>query len=42
MRKTVSVVFSDLTGSTALGESLEPESLRYVMGRYFDTVQAAL
>ena len=42
MRKTVSVVFSDLTGSTALGERLDPESLRHIMGRYFDTVQAAL
>src|SRR3954449_11935799 len=42
MRKTVTVVFSDLTGSTALGEKLDPESLRHVMERYFDTVQAAL
>src|SRR5262245_66419881 len=35
-RKTVTVVFSDVTGSTALGERLDPESLRRVMGRYFD------
>ena len=42
VRKTVSVVFTDVTGSTALGERLDPESLRDVMGRYFDTVQAAL
>ena len=41
-RKTVTVVFTDLTGSTALGERLDPESLRNVMGRYFATVQAAL
>jgi class 3 adenylate cyclase/tetratricopeptide (TPR) repeat protein len=34
-RKIVSVLFSDLVGSTALGERLDPESLRRVMGRYF-------
>lgn len=42
VRKTVSVVFIDLVGSTALGEQLDPESLRTVMARYFDTVRAAL
>jgi class 3 adenylate cyclase len=36
VRKTVTVVFSDVTGSTALGERLDPESLRRVMSRYFD------
>ena len=30
-RKTVSVVFSDVTGSTALGERIDPEVLRSVM-----------
>jgi class 3 adenylate cyclase/tetratricopeptide (TPR) repeat protein len=35
-RKTVTVVFSDVTGSTALGERLDPESLRRVLARYFD------
>ena len=39
VRKTVTVVFSDVTGSTALGERLDPESLRRVMGRYFDEMQ---
>jgi class 3 adenylate cyclase/tetratricopeptide (TPR) repeat protein len=34
-RKTVSVLFADLVGSTALGERLDPESLRRVLGRYF-------
>jgi class 3 adenylate cyclase/tetratricopeptide (TPR) repeat protein len=34
-RKTVTVLFTDVTGSTALGERLDPESLRDVMGRYF-------
>src|SRR6266540_3764382 len=39
VRKTVTVVFCDVTGSTALGEQLDPESLRRVMGRYFDEMQ---
>jgi class 3 adenylate cyclase/tetratricopeptide (TPR) repeat protein len=42
VRKTVTVVFSDVTGSTALGERLDPESLRRVLGRYFETMQAVL
>ena len=41
-RKTVTVVFSDVTGSTALGERLDPESLRRVMGRYFDEMKAVV
>ncbi len=41
-RKTVSVLFSDLVGSTALGERLDPESLRHVMGRYFDAMSGAI
>jgi class 3 adenylate cyclase/tetratricopeptide (TPR) repeat protein len=42
MRKTVTVVFSDVTGSTALGERLDPESLRRVMGRYFDEMKGVV
>ena len=42
LRKTVTVVFSDLTGSTALGERLDPESLRRAIGRYFDEMRVAL
>jgi class 3 adenylate cyclase len=42
VRKTVTVVFSDVTGSTALGEQLDPESLRRVMGSYFDEMQAVV
>jgi class 3 adenylate cyclase/tetratricopeptide (TPR) repeat protein len=41
-RKTVTVVFSDVTGSTALGERLDPESLRRIMGRYFDEMKAVV
>ena len=42
VRKTVTVVFCDLKGSTALGERLDPESLREVMDRYFDAMRGAL
>src|SRR5881409_1341968 len=41
-RKVVTVVFADVVGSTALGERLDPESLRGVMWRYFDAMQATL
>jgi class 3 adenylate cyclase len=36
LRKTVTVLFCDLTGSTALGESLDPERLRGLLARYFE------
>src|SRR4051812_50036208 len=42
IRKTVTVLFCDVTGSTSIGEQLDPESLRHVMARYFDTMRAAL
>src|SRR6184192_378033 len=42
VRKTVTVVFTDVTGSTALGERLDPESLRRVMTRYFDSMREVL
>jgi class 3 adenylate cyclase len=42
VRKTVTVVFSDVVGSTGVGERLDPESLRRVMGRYFDAMSAVL
>jgi class 3 adenylate cyclase len=41
-RKTVTVVFTDVSGSTALGERLDAESLSRVMARYFDTVRGVL
>ncbi len=40
VRRTVSVLFADVTGSTTLGEQLDPESLRALMGRYFATIKA--
>src|SRR5438093_7180547 len=42
VRKVVTVVFADVTGSTKLGERLDPESLRRVMGRYFAEMKEAL
>jgi len=42
VRKTVTVVFCDVTSSTALGERLDPESVRRVMSRYFDEMRAAV
>ncbi len=42
VRKTVTIVFNDVTGSTALGERLDPETLRRVMSRYFDVMRGVL
>jgi hypothetical protein len=39
-RKTVTVLFCDVTGSTALGESTDPETLRALLARYFDRMKA--
>ena len=39
-RKTVSVVFCDVTGSTALGESADAEVLRALLARYFARIEA--
>jgi class 3 adenylate cyclase/tetratricopeptide (TPR) repeat protein len=35
-RKTVTVLFCDVVGSTALGESVDPEALRALLARYFE------
>jgi class 3 adenylate cyclase/tetratricopeptide (TPR) repeat protein len=40
-RKTVTVVFADVSGSTELGERLDPEALRRVMERYFAEARTA-
>ncbi|HJW21392.1 MAG TPA: adenylate/guanylate cyclase domain-containing protein, partial [Candidatus Limnocylindrales bacterium] len=39
-RPTVTLVTSDLKGSTALGERLDPEALREVLNRYFAVMRA--
>jgi len=41
-RKTVSIVFSDLVDSTALGEDLDAESLREVLDAYFAEMRRVL
>ncbi len=39
-RKVVTVLFCDVAGSTALGESVDPEALRALLARYFDEMKA--
>src|SRR5439155_3460009 len=39
VRKRVTVCFCDVSGSTALGERLDPESLRRMMARYFQVMR---
>jgi class 3 adenylate cyclase len=38
VRKVVTVLFCDASGSTALGERLDPELLRRVIRRYFEAI----
>jgi class 3 adenylate cyclase/tetratricopeptide (TPR) repeat protein len=42
VRKTVTVVFCDLKGSTSLGERLDSESLREVLSVYFSAMRQVL
>ena len=42
IRRVVTIVTSDLKGSTSLGEKLDPESLREVLTRYFDDMRLVL
>jgi class 3 adenylate cyclase/tetratricopeptide (TPR) repeat protein len=42
VRKTVTILFADVAGSTALGERLDPEALRSVMSRYFEEMRDVL
>jgi class 3 adenylate cyclase len=41
-RKLVTILFADLTGSTGLGERLDPERLSEVMRAYFDAMRAEI
>ena len=36
------MLFCDVTGSTSLGERLDPETMRHVMGRYFERTKAVI
>src|SRR5579859_6097630 len=38
-RKLVSILFADVTGSTALGETLDAEDVRALMRRYYEHAQ---
>src|ERR1035437_1748454 len=42
VRKTVTVLFCDLADSTALGERLDPETLRSLLGRWYDAMRAPI
>src|SRR6266545_633563 len=42
VRKTVTIVFSDVVGSTPLGERLDPESLRELTTRYYRQMAGVL
>jgi class 3 adenylate cyclase/tetratricopeptide (TPR) repeat protein len=42
VRKTVTVLFCDLTGSTAMGERLDPEAVRATMRRYYEESRQVL
>src|SRR6266704_1653883 len=39
-RKVVTILFCDVTGSTALGDSVDPEALRSLLARYFERMKA--
>jgi class 3 adenylate cyclase len=41
-RKLVTVLFADLTGSTALGEQLDPERLRTLLSDYFTAMASVI
>ncbi|HEY8322985.1 MAG TPA: adenylate/guanylate cyclase domain-containing protein [Ktedonobacterales bacterium] len=41
-RKLVTILFADVTGSTALGETLDPEDVRTLMGRYYQHARQIL
>ena len=38
-RKVVTVLFCDVVGSTALGESVDPEALQRLLARYFERMK---
>jgi class 3 adenylate cyclase/tetratricopeptide (TPR) repeat protein len=42
VRRSVTIVFCDLVGSTALGEQLDPEALRSVILRYHATMRTVV
>ncbi len=41
-RRLVTVLFADVVGSTAMGEALDPEDMRALLGRYFAIARGAV
>ena len=41
-RRLVTVVFADVVGSTTLGESLDPEDLRRLLARFYETARSVV
>ncbi|MGH2462113.1 MAG: AAA family ATPase [Candidatus Limnocylindria bacterium] len=41
-RRTVTIVFSDIVGSTSLGEAIDPEAMAGLLNRYFEAMTAIL
>jgi predicted ATPase/class 3 adenylate cyclase len=42
VRKVVTLVFTDVTGSTPMAERLDPETFRRVMARYFESMKPVI
>ena len=38
----MTILFSDVAGSTAMGDTLDPEAVRRVMGQYFDACRSVI
>jgi class 3 adenylate cyclase len=41
-RRIVTVLFADVTGSTAMGEEMDPEEVRSLLGRYYEIAKAVV
>ncbi len=41
-RKLATILFADITGSTSLGEQLDPERMRRLLQTYFDTMSSVI
>src|SRR5204862_6847752 len=41
-RRTVTILFADMVGSTELGDRLDPERLQAVLGRYYEALRSVV
>jgi class 3 adenylate cyclase len=41
-RRIVTVLFADVTGSTAMGEEMDPEEVRALLGRYYEIAKRVI